>query len=72
MLGRTTVGRVLTFAVDGDWLRDVETGGRWDPMAGRAVSGSLSGRTLEGLVVTTALWYAWRSQRPETSLWEGP
>jgi len=71
-LRRTAAGRTLTFAAAGDSLRDAETGSLWDPMTGRAVSGPLAGRTLEGLVVTTALWYAWRSQRPETSLWEGP
>ncbi len=71
-LRRTAAGRALTFAVEDDTLRDAETGSRWDPMTGRAVSGPLAGWTLEGLVVTTALWYAWRSQRPETSLWEGP
>jgi hypothetical protein len=71
-LRRTAAGRTLTFAVEGDALRDAETGSRWDPMTGRAFSGPLTGRTLEGLVVTTALWYAWRSQRPGTSLWEGP
>jgi hypothetical protein len=71
-LRRTAAGRALTFAVEGDALRDAETGSRWDPMTGRAVSGPLAGRSLERLVVTTALWYAWRSQRPASSLWEGP
>jgi hypothetical protein len=71
-LRRKAAGRTLTFAVEGDALRDAETGSRWDPMTGRALSGPLAGRTLGGLVVTTALWYAWRSERPETSLWEGP
>ena len=71
-LRRRVAGRTLTFAAAGDSLRDAETGSVWDPMTGRALSGPLSGRTLEALPVTTALWYAWRSQRPETSLWEGP
>jgi hypothetical protein len=71
-LRRTVAGRTLTFGAEGDTLRDAETASRWDPMTGRALSGPLAGRTLEGLVVTTALWYAWRSQRPDTSLWEGP
>jgi len=71
-LRRAAAGRTLTFAAEGDSLRDAETGSRWDPMTGRAVSGPLAGRSLERLVVTTALWYAWRSQRPASSLWEGP
>ena len=71
-LRRTAEGRTLTFAAEADRLRDAETGSLWDPMTGLALSGPLVGRSLEGLVVTTALWYAWRSQRPDTSLWEGP
>ncbi len=70
-LRRTAAGRTLTFAARGDALVDAETGSRWDPMTGSAVSGPLEGRTLEGVPVTTALWYAWKSQRPGTSLWEG-
>jgi hypothetical protein len=71
-LRRAVAGRTLTFAPVGDRLRDAETGSLWDPMTGQALSGPLAGRSLEGLVVTTALWYAWRSQRPDTSLWQGP
>ena len=71
-LRRTVARRTLTFAAQGDALVDAETGSRWDPMTGRAASGPLAGRTLEEVPVTTALWYAWRSQRPGTSLWEGP
>jgi hypothetical protein len=70
-LRRTAAGRTLTFAAQGDTLVDAETGTRWDPMTGRAVSGPLAGRTLERITVTGALWYAWRSQRPGTSLWGG-
>jgi hypothetical protein len=69
---REAGGRTLTFAAEADRLRDAETGSLWDPMTGEALSGPLAGRSLDGLVVTTALWYAWRSQKPETSLWEGP
>jgi len=70
-LRRTAAGRALTFAAQGDTLVDAGTGSRWDPMTGRAVSGPLAGRMLEEVPVTTALWYAWKSQRPGTSLWEG-
>ena len=54
---------------EGDRLRDAETGTVWDGLTGRALSGPLSGRALEPLVVTTALWYAWSSQHPGTTLW---
>jgi hypothetical protein len=66
---RTTGNRTLTFEAAGDRLRDRETGSVWDPMTGRAVSGSLEGLELEPLAFTQALWYAWRSVRPDTTLW---
>jgi hypothetical protein len=69
VMRRRVGGRVLTFAVEGDRLRDAETGSRWDGLTGRAESGPLQGRRLEALGVTTALWYAWRSQNPRTTLW---
>ena len=61
--------RVLTFEAGGGRLHDAETGCTWDALTGRALSGPLEGRRLETLVVTTALWYAWRSQHPGTTLW---
>jgi Protein of unknown function (DUF3179) len=67
---RRVDGRSLTFEGPGSQVRDRETGSAWDMQAGRAVSGALAGRALEERVLTPALWYAWRSQRPDTSLWE--
>jgi Flp pilus assembly protein TadD len=72
VLRRRVDGRVLTFTAEGERLRDTETGSAWDGLSGRALSGPLVGRRLEPMVVTTALWYAWRSQQPGTTLWEGP
>jgi len=59
----------LTFTAAGAFLRDLQTGSSWDPLTGRAILGPLAGRGLEGVVHTSALWYAWRSQRPDTTLW---
>lgn len=70
---RSLDGRELRFVLEGgDRLRDEETGSTWDLASGRAVAGPLAGRALEPRVLTTALWYAWRSQNPGTTLWEGP
>jgi hypothetical protein len=70
---RSVDGRALHFASTGpDRVRDAETGSTWELPSGRAVEGPLRGRALQSRVVTTALWYAWRSQRPETTLWDGP
>jgi hypothetical protein len=60
--------RTLTFAAAGDRVRDEETGTIWDPLTGRALEGPLAGEQLEPVVSTQALWYAWRSQRPDTTL----
>jgi hypothetical protein len=61
--------RVLTFEAGGSLVRDRETGSAWDPRSGLAQDGRLAGRALGELVHTPALWYAWRSQRPDTTLW---
>jgi hypothetical protein len=71
VLKRSVAARILTFHARGDSLQDQETGSDWDPMSGRALSGPLAGAALETVPVTTALWYAWHSQKPETTLWHG-
>jgi hypothetical protein len=67
---RSAGERTLTFEASGDRLRDRETGSVWDPMTGLALSGPLVGTKLEPRVFTQALWYAWRSVRPDTTLWD--
>ena len=70
VMDRRVAGRVLTLGlVAHDRLRDAETGSEWDALTGRAVAGPLAGRRLAPRVVTTALWYAWSSQHPGTTLW---
>ena len=70
--GRRVKGRTLTFEAAGEKLLDRETRSSWDARTGRALSGPLAGASLETVVYTTALWYAWRSQRPDTTLWSPP
>jgi hypothetical protein len=67
---RSAGERTLTFQLTGDGLRDEETGTSWDPLTGLALDGPLKGARLEGVVFTQALWYAWRSVRPDTTLWD--
>jgi hypothetical protein len=64
--------RALTFTAEGDRIRDTETGTLWDPLTGRALEGALEGESLVPVVFTHALWYAWRNQRPDTTLWTAP
>jgi hypothetical protein len=72
VLRRSVGEKWLTFQAEGDRMRDEETGSLWDPMTGEALSGQLEGERLEGVVHTLALWYAWKSQRPDTTLWGEP
>jgi len=70
--GRALGDRTLSFTAEGDRMRDAETGSLWDPLTGRALEGPLEGQGLEPVVSTHGLWYAWRSQRPDTTLWTPP
>jgi uncharacterized protein DUF3179 len=69
---RRVKDRTLTFEAAGGAIRDRETGSSWHARTGRSVSGPLAGASLEPVVYTTALWYAWRSQRPDATLWTPP
>lgn len=62
--------RTLTFLLASeDRIGDRETGSQWDLMTGRAQSGPLAGQTLTPVIATSALWYAWKTYRPDTALW---
>ena len=69
---RTVDGRALTFTAKGDWLQDVETGSSWDPFTGRALRGPLAGRLLTRVASSSALWYAWKAQYPDTRVFGDP
>jgi hypothetical protein len=66
---RSTGTRTLTLELARGFLHDEETGSQWDPMSGSALGGPLEGKHLEPVVFTQALWYAWRSVRPDTTVW---
>ena len=65
---RSAVGEEsLTFTVaDGDRMRDTDTGSLWDPLSGEAIEGPLRGETLQPLISTYSLWFAWEKYRPDT------
>jgi Protein of unknown function (DUF3179) len=46
---RNLAERVLSFTVDGELIRDAETGSRWEPATGKAVAGQLTGHILQPL-----------------------
>ena len=63
---RKGAGRTLSFAADGERMKDAETGSSWDPMTGRALEGPLAGRALSPLMQTNGFWHAWKAHHPDT------
>ena len=69
---RLVDGRVLTFTAEGDRLRDAETASAWDALSGKAVAGPMAGRGLVRVPSSSALWYAWKAQYPDTKVYGEP
>jgi len=64
-------GQTLTFAADGNFLVDAETGSHWR-VDGQAVSGPMAGTQLEPVAEAyVAFWFAWAVFQPDTQLWTG-
>jgi len=68
----TVDGRALTFTAEGDRLRDTETGSAWAAVSGKTVAGPLAGRALVRVPGSSALWYAWKAQFPDTGVYGEP
>ena len=66
---RVVGDQVLTLAVDGEDLVDLETGTRWDPKIGRGVAGSLQGEFLNILPGFTAFLDEALGFWPEAKIW---
>jgi hypothetical protein len=69
LYSRRVGDRILRFRRAGRFLVDAETGSRWSPAIGRAVSGPLRGLTLARLPAVTSYWFAWRDFYPRTAVW---
>lgn len=66
-------GRTLTFEpLDGDRMRDRETGSTWVRSRGSCVEGALAGEQLEQLVATPWLTERWRGFYPQGRVIEAP
>jgi hypothetical protein len=61
-------GRLLEFEFANGRFRDVGTGSVWD-LTGRAVQGTLEGRSLTRVGHGNHFWFAWIVFRPESVLW---
>ncbi len=49
-------------------IEDEETGSRWSPLEGKAISGPLAGKHLERMPYLHSFWYAWSAYRPQTRI----
>ena len=61
-------GRKLTFVKDGDLIKDNETGSTWN-ILGKAISGSLSGKSLTPIVHANHFAFAWFAFKPDTLIY---
>ena len=66
---RRVDGRVLTFDLQDDRIRDLETGSRWD-LVGRSVAGPLAGEELQPLPTRRGLWFTIALAIPEIPLYQ--
>jgi len=53
---------------ESDRATDSETGGEWDLVSGRALTGPLAGRRLEAVQTVTSYWFAWIKFNPGSEL----
>jgi hypothetical protein len=63
---RSVEGRVLTFHMKDDQLRDKETDSTWDPIIGRATGGPLSGKYLVPLPAIVSYRSVWKTFYPKS------
>jgi hypothetical protein len=50
-------------------FRDTETGSLWN-LRGKAISGPLTGESLQPIPAYSAYWFAWASFWPQTAVWD--
>jgi hypothetical protein len=62
-------GRILTFAVAGATIRDLETVSNWDMTRGIATAGPLQGQALRQVPSLTAFDWAWVDFYPQTDFY---
>jgi hypothetical protein len=63
---RRSAGRTLTFRMADGRLTDEETGGTWDPVTGRCLTGPLAGSSLPALPAILSYRDAWLRFHPDS------
>ena len=67
---RIVAGETLTFWLDGKHMVDQETGSRWDPALGLAVSGQLAGQALKPVPSLSSFDWAWEDFYPDSTFFQ--
>ena len=62
-------GQKLTFQIEGDQTKDLETGSTWN-ILGAAVEGALSGEQLGKVIHANHFWFAWAAFKPDTEVYQ--
>jgi hypothetical protein len=65
---RVLDGMQLTFTIDGNLIKDKETGSEWN-ILGQAVAGELLGQQLSPVVAINHFWFSWAAFKPETRVY---
>ena len=74
VFGRDLEGKVLTFGPEpGEeascrFMRDRETGSRWQRLTGLAVEGTMMGKRLVQLPSTQSFWFGWKDYYPQSEV----
>ncbi len=66
---RTIEGKTLTFEAvtgDGNNIKDKETSTTWNKLTGQAIAGPLKDKALTKVPFTTAFWFGWKDNYPNT------
>lgn len=64
--------QTLTFVLKGEdplTLSDLETGSRWDGLAGVATAGSLTGQRLDRIKSTAVFWFGWKDFHAQSGVY---
>ena len=72
LYSRKLAERVLSFAAEGQHLRDSETGSLWDRTSGKAIDGPLKGKRLSAHVGIVSYAKAWLTFHPDSRAVPGP
>lgn len=67
--GRSLDEHVLKFQFQENKLTDLKTHSTWDPLTGKAISGSMKGRQLKLLPGILSFAHAWKTFHPQSEYW---